>query len=92
MIKHLETTSIVNWQYYFYRTKHGAEVDLILDGHFGLIPIEIKLGQTVTQKQLVTLKAFISENKSPLGILINQADTIEMLADNIIQIPAHYLV
>ena len=30
-----------------YRTAAGGEVDLILEGDFGLIPIEIKYAQTV---------------------------------------------
>lgn len=92
IIKHLETLPITNWKCAYYRTKHGAEIDLILDGHFGLLPIEIKLGETVTQKQLVTLKGFLNETQAPLGILINQANDIQMLAKNIIQIPAFYLI
>ena len=92
LIKHLEATPINNWRAYFYRTKHGAEIDLILEGHFGLLPIEIKLGQTVTQKQLITLKSFVSEHNLPLGIVINQADEIRMLAENIIQIPAQFIL
>lgn len=92
VIKHLESLPINNWRSYFYRTKHGAEIDLVLEGHFGLIPIEIKLGQTVMKKQLITLKSFLNENSLPLGILINQADNIQMLDENIIQIPVQYLV
>ena len=92
MISHLQTLPITNWRTYFYRTKHGAEIDFILDGHFGLLPIEIKFGQTVTPKQLITLKGFIEEHQLPLGIIINQADTIEMLTENIIQIPVQYIV
>lgn len=92
IIKQLEALPITNWKSCYYRTKHGAEIDLILEGHFGLLPIEIKLGQTVMQKQLVTLKAFLNETHAPIGILINQADNVQMIAENIIQIPVHYLV
>ena len=92
IIKHLEALPINNWRPYFYRTKHGAEVDFILEGHFGLVPIEVKLGQTVMQKQLTTLKTFVAEHKLPLGILINQADDLRMLTENIIQIPVHYML
>lgn len=92
IIKHLEAILITNWQARYYRTKHGAEVDLILEGHFGLLPIEIKLGQTVTQKQLVALKTFISDCKAPFGIVINQANDVRMLAEKVIQVPVHYLV
>lgn len=91
IIKHLEALPIVNWQPYYYRTKHGAEVDLILEGHFGLLPIEIKLGQTVTAKQLTSLKAFVAENNCPLGIVINQGQAPLMLAEKIIQIPVQYI-
>lgn len=92
IIKHLEALPITNWKPCYYRTKHGAEIDLILEGHFGLLPIEIKLGQTVTQKQLVTLKAFVNETEAAMGILINQADSVRMIAENVIQIPVHYLL
>ncbi len=92
IINHLNTLPITNWRPYYYRTKHGAEIDLILEGHFKMLPIEIKLGQTVTQKQLLTLKAFLKENNLPLGMVINQADDIDMLAENIIQVPVQFLV
>lgn len=92
IIKHLEVLPITNWKPSYYRTKHGAEIDLILEGHFGMLPIEIKLGQTTTQKQLRTLKAFLTENQLVLGVLINQADDIRMLTNNIIQLPVQYLV
>jgi predicted AAA+ superfamily ATPase len=35
---------------YYYRTGGGAEVDLILEGDFGLIPVEIKYAQTVPSR------------------------------------------
>ena len=92
IIQHLEVLPINNWRSYFYRTKHGAEVDFILEGHFGLLPIEIKLGQTVTQKHLVTIKTFLSEKKLSLGILINQANEVRMLTENILQVPVHFVV
>lgn len=92
IIKHLDTLLINNWNTYFSHTKHGAEIDLILEGHFGRVPIEIKFGQTVTAKQRVTLKAFLNENNLPLDILINQAENIRMIAENIIQIPVRYVV
>jgi predicted AAA+ superfamily ATPase len=92
IINHLHALPITNWKTYFYRTKHGAEIDLILEGRFGLLPIEIKFGETVTPRQLTTLKAFITEHQLPLGIVINQADRILMLSENIIQIPVQFLV
>ncbi|MBT4287750.1 MAG: ATP-binding protein [Deltaproteobacteria bacterium] len=77
--------------FYYYRTRNGAEIDLILEGDFGTLPIEIKWGSTVKQRQLLSLKAFIKTYQLPLGIVVNNADCIEMIADKIIQIPARFL-
>ena len=35
-----------SFDYYYYRTAAGAEVDLGQEGSFGLLPIEIKYGQS----------------------------------------------
>ena len=32
----------LSYDYYHYRTGGGAEVDMVLEGEFGLLPIEIK--------------------------------------------------
>jgi len=71
----------------FYRTRDRAEIDLIIDGSFGTIPIEVKLGTKVNQRMLGPLKSFIKETRSRFGILINNSEKIEMVADNIIQLP-----
>lgn len=76
---------------YYYRTYSGAEIDLILEGDFGLLPIEIKYGATILSRQLRAMTAFIQEHKLAFGIVINQADRLEWLTDKIIQIPAGYL-
>lgn len=91
IIKNLEASPIVNWQAYYYRTRNGAEIDLVLEGQFGLVPIEIKLGETIMKKQLQVMKGFLDEYKLPLGIVINQGKDIAMLAPNIIQIPVQYV-
>lgn len=75
----------------FYRTRDKSEIDLIIDGPFGFIPIEIKLGTKVTQRMLGPLKTFLKETGSKFGILVNNSEKIELLADNIIQIPATFL-
>lgn len=77
--------------FHFYRTKDKSEIDLIIDGPFGVIPVEIKLGHTVKQRMLTSLKIFIEDTKAPFGILVNNSDKIELLTDSIIQIPAVYL-
>lgn len=91
IIKGLSTLSIGSWRPYHYRTKHGAEIDLILEGQFGLLPIEIKYGIHIELKRLKALDHFIQTESLPFGIVINQADTIEWLNPRILQIPAVYL-
>ncbi len=88
LLKGLEATPITNWQYYYYRTRNKAEIDLILDGPFGVVPIEIKAGLGFRESQLKSMKIFLEEMKLPFGIVINQSTTIEMISDKIIQLPA----
>jgi len=88
IIKGVHCTEATNWQYYYYRTKHGAEVDLILEGNFGLLPIEIKFGVATQSRQLTSLKKFLADNALPLGIVINNSTEVRALAKNIVQIPA----
>ena len=81
----------VQTEAYYYRTHAGAEIDLVLKGNFGMLPIEIKYGSTVLSRQLRSMTEFIEEHRLPFGVLINQADRIEWLTKNIIQVPAGYL-
>ena len=91
IIKGLEATNATNWDACYYRTRNGAEIDLILDGPFGTCPIEIKYGSHTPLKQLVTLNQFVEEHQLPFGVLINQSNTLEWLTKNIIQIPVGYI-
>jgi len=72
---------------YYYRTKRGVEIDLILEGQFGLMPIEIKRNSYVEMKKLKSLEAFVVTNKAPFGMLINQSQRMEWLTHNILQVP-----
>jgi len=91
LIKGLQGKGIVNWQAYYYRTRNGAEIDLILEGFFGTIPIEIKYGSTVQMKKLTTLREFVKEHNLPFGIVINQSDKLEWLCEEIVQIPVGWI-
>lgn len=73
---------------FYYRTSNQAEIDLILEADFGMLPIEIKASTNVPQKSLICLKEFIRENKLPLGIVINLSEQPVWLSPNILQIPA----
>lgn len=91
IFKGLHATSVTNWQGYYYRTRHGAEIDLILEGPFGLLPIEIKSGLFTPTKQLHVMQEFLEDHQLPLGILINQSTEIQWLTSKIVQIPATWL-
>ncbi|MEK6625895.1 MAG: DUF4143 domain-containing protein [Bdellovibrionota bacterium] len=83
--------NLISCHHYHYRTSNQAEIDLILEGSFGLIPFEIKSGMTLQRKQLITLKDFIDVYKCPVGFVINNAEKIEKISDKLYQIPISYL-
>jgi len=88
IIKGIQSTRVTRWDYFYYRTRNGAEIDLILEGSFGLLPIEIKFGQQTTRRQLTSLQQFIQRHDLPFGIVVNNAPRIRMLSERIIQVPA----
>lgn len=82
---------LVSHGYNYYRTRGQAEIDLILEGRFGTIPIEIKASYSTPKAQLRTLEDFVARNHCPFGILVNNSDDVFLLSENIIQIPASHL-
>ncbi len=86
-IKGLNSSFLGQWNYFYYRTRNGAEVDLILKGDFGILPIEIKFSSMIKHKSLTSLKAFIEEHSLPYGVVISNSKEVKMLTKNIIQIP-----
>ena len=91
ILKGLESTFATNWQPHYYRTRNGAEIDLILDGIFGVLPIEIKYGSSVPMKQLRSLTDFIEEHNLPFGMVINQSSSTEWLTPKIVQMPVGWI-
>jgi len=91
LLKGLEATLVTNWESYYYRTRNGAEIDLILDGPFGVLPIEIKYGTSVKIKQITSLIQFVEEHNLPLGMVINQSDRVEWITEKVVQIPVGWL-
>jgi predicted AAA+ superfamily ATPase len=79
------------FDYYYYRTGGGTEIDLVLEGEFGLVPIEIKYAQTVPSRQRKSIKDFIKERKCRFGIVINNDETSQLYDENIIGIPFAYI-
>ena len=70
-----------------YRTSGGAEIDLVLEGDFGILPIEIKYTQKITGRQLQGMSNFLADFNCPLGIVINNDLRPRQYTDNIIGIP-----
>lgn len=86
IIRGLNATG-AGFDYYYYRTGGGAEVDLVLKGEFGLIPIEIKHAQTVPAKQLRTIKDFVKDHDCPFGLVINNDECARLYDEKIAGIP-----
>jgi predicted AAA+ superfamily ATPase len=91
IIKGLSATNTTNWRAHYYRTRNGAEIDLILEGGFGQIPIEIKYGTHTPIKQLKTLEKYVVEHSLPFGIVVNHSNEASWLTRNIVQLPIHWL-
>ena len=72
----------------YYRTSAGAEVDLILEGDFGMVPIEIKRSSHVTARELRPIKDFMEEHPCRLGLVIYGGTRQAWLNENLIALPA----
>jgi predicted AAA+ superfamily ATPase len=83
--------SDIRTEQYFYRSSDGREVDLILKGSFGLLPIEIKYGSALSKEDLKPIKMFMNENKIPIGVIISNVDKPRLLSDGLVEIPARMI-
>ncbi len=71
---------------FHYRTGAGAEIDLIVEGEFGVIPIESKHAQQPDYR-LRAIRDFVLERNCPLGIIINNDERVRLLDDRLIGVP-----
>jgi predicted AAA+ superfamily ATPase len=90
IIRGFQCTLTSGIDYHYYRTRDKSEIDLIISGPFGVIPVEVKLGHAITRRMLTALKIFIGDIGAHFGILVNNSEKIEFLDDRIIQIPARF--
>jgi predicted AAA+ superfamily ATPase len=58
-------------EYSYYRTGAGAEVDLVIEGSFGRVAVEITHTSTVGGRDLRGLRDFVTERKARLGVVVN---------------------
>ncbi|WP_299978153.1 DUF4143 domain-containing protein, partial [Desulfobacula sp.] len=91
IIRGLQATMATQLEFNYYRTIDKSEIDLVIDGRSGPIPIEIKLNSTINRTALRGLENFLADTKTNYAILINRGKRIELLTDKIIQIPVNYL-
>ena len=76
---------------YYYRTAAGAEVDLLLEGKFGLLPFAIKHARNVNPRRLRALRDFVREFDCPFGIVINNDEKIRRYDTDLIGLPFAWL-
>ncbi|MFB3893142.1 MAG: ATP-binding protein [Phycisphaerae bacterium] len=76
---------------YYYRTSAGAEVDLVLEGDFGLVPVEIKRSQAVEPREIRALGDFVAERGCRMGIVVNNDQSPRLYARNIVGVPFTHL-
>jgi predicted AAA+ superfamily ATPase len=74
-----------------YRTAAGGEVDLVLEGDFGLIPIEIKHTQAVRMQELQALDHFMADRKCDVGLVINNDERPRLYTERILGVPFAFL-
>ena len=91
IIRGFQTTMATGLDFNYYRTIDKSEVDLVVEGFFGVLPIEIKLNSHVKSQSLRGLKNFISNMDAEFGLIINRSQKIELLSEKIIQIPVNYI-
>lgn len=88
LIRGIEVTKARNLRFSHFRTKAGGEIDLIVQGNFGMLPIEIKYQSHTPKKSLTSLANFIELHSLPYGIVINNCNAPSMITDKIVEIPA----
>ena len=81
----------VGFDHSYYRTSGGAEVDLVLEGDFGLVAIEIKHTSVVGGRDLIGLRNFVAEQKARFGLIVNNDSRPRLYEENLVGIPFNWL-
>ena len=79
---------------YYYRTAAGMEVDFLLAGERGIIPIECKSSQRVTATDGRSVERFLSEHPKAgkVGLVVYSGDEIAEIRKGVWAIPDWYLM
>jgi predicted AAA+ superfamily ATPase len=75
-------------QPFHYRTHDGAEIDLILEGRFGLLPVMIRLISARDRRRLRALNELIARHGCPLGLVITDDEQPRRLTEQVVAVPA----
>jgi predicted AAA+ superfamily ATPase len=76
---------------FFYRTSAGAEIDLVLEGDVGLVPIEIKSTHPIDRRRLAALREFVADRRCRYGLVITNDSEPRLLDEAIVAIPFSHL-
>lgn len=79
---------------YFYRTATGMEVDFLLAGKRGIIPIETKSSDRVTAADGRSVATFLGEHPkaAQVGLVVYHGDEIVEIRKNVWGVPDWYLL
>jgi predicted AAA+ superfamily ATPase len=83
--------NLINFNAYHWQTQDNAEVDLILEGDFGLIPIEIKHANEITHNMLSGIKSFLSAHPNVKKACVLYNGSKSFTIDNISILPVQTL-
>ncbi|MBV5305319.1 MAG: ATP-binding protein [Desulfobulbaceae bacterium] len=91
IIRGFQSTMATQMEFSYYRTIDKSEIDLVIEGNQGVIPVEIKLASSFKRLALRGMENFLVDTGASYGILINRGKRVELLTEKIIQIPVNYL-
>lgn len=91
VIKQVEAAGI-DCNYYYYRTAAGAEIDLILDGNFGMIPMEIKYTSSPKKSDISNLENFIQEHNCSFGLAVTNGEKPAVYSERVFGVPFSCIV
>jgi uncharacterized protein len=89
--KGLHSVSELTPQMSYYRTRDGEEIDFIFQGDFGVLPIEVKSGLKIQEKNVKTMENFLNVHDGHLGLVITRSEELRLVTPRILQIPASFL-
>lgn len=91
LIRGLQATMATGLEFSYYRTVDKSEVDLVIEGDFGVVPVEVKLNAVIAPRSLRGLEGFIADTGCRYGVLVNRGKRIELLSERVVQVPVFYL-